>query len=84
MKDSSGSFTLLGEFNQAATRVNRDFACMSGSVGLHAAGVQHRHQGMRLGNGKRLSRLTVALYRALEAHDWEKFRELQNLRHCRT
>jgi len=34
MKDSRGSFTLLGEFNQAATRENADFACMSGSVGL--------------------------------------------------
>ncbi len=34
MKDSSASFALLGEFHQAAARVNPDFVCMCGSVAM--------------------------------------------------
>ena len=79
MKDSSGSFTLLGEFNQAATRVNPDFACMSGSVGLMQPAYNIGIKGCISGTANAFPELTVALYRALEAHDWKKSGELQNL-----
>jgi 4-hydroxy-tetrahydrodipicolinate synthase len=79
MKDSSGSYTLLGEFNQAATRVNRDFACMSGSVGLIQPAYNIGIKGCVSGTANAFPELAVALYRALEAHDWKKSGELQNL-----
>ncbi|MEW6334050.1 MAG: dihydrodipicolinate synthase family protein, partial [Thermodesulfobacteriota bacterium] len=79
MKDSSGSFTLLGEFNQAATRVNARFACMSGSVGLMQPAYNIGIRGCIAGTANAFPELAVALYRALEAHDWEKAGELQNL-----
>lgn len=79
MKDSSGSFTLLGEFNQAATRVNRNFACMSGSVGLMQPAYNIGIKGCISGTANAFPELTVALYRALEARDWMKSCELQNL-----
>jgi dihydrodipicolinate synthase/N-acetylneuraminate lyase len=79
MKDSSGSFTLLGEFNQAATRVNRNFACMSGSVGLMQPAYNIGIKGCISGTANAFPELTVALYRALEAHDWKRSGELQNL-----
>lgn len=79
MKDSSGSFTLLGEFNQAAIRVNRDFACMSGSVGLMQPAYNIGIKGCISGTANAFPELTVALYRALEARDWQKSCELQNL-----
>jgi 4-hydroxy-tetrahydrodipicolinate synthase len=79
MKDSSGSFTLLGEFNQAATRVNPNFACMSGSVGLMQPAYNIGIRGCVAGTANAFPELAVALYRALEAHDWKKSGELQNL-----
>jgi len=79
MKDSSGSFTLLGEFNQAATRVNPDFACMSGSVGLMQPAYNIGIKGCVAGTANAFPELAVALYRALEAHDWKRSGELQNL-----
>ena len=79
MKDSSGSFTLLGEFNQAATGVNRDFACMSGSVGLMQPAYNIGIKGCISGTANAFPELTVTLYRALEARDWKKSCELQNL-----
>lgn len=79
MKDSSGSFTLLGEFNQAATFVNPDFACMSGSVGLMQPAYNIGIKGCVAGTANAFPELAVALYRALEAHDWKKSGELQNL-----
>jgi dihydrodipicolinate synthase/N-acetylneuraminate lyase len=77
MKDSSGSFTLLGEFSQAATRVNADFSCMSGSVGLLQPAFNIGLKGCIAGTANAFPELVVALYKALEAHDWEKSRELQ-------
>jgi 4-hydroxy-tetrahydrodipicolinate synthase len=79
MKDSSGSFTLLGEFNQAATLVNHDFACMSGSVGLMQPAYNIGIKGCVSGTANAFPELTVALYRALEAHDWKRSCDLQNL-----
>ncbi len=79
MKDSSGSFTLLGEFNQAATRVNPDFACMSGSVGLLQPAFNIGIKGCIAGTANAFPELVVALYRALEARDWRKSEELQNI-----
>jgi 4-hydroxy-tetrahydrodipicolinate synthase len=79
MKDSSGSFTLLGEFNQAANRINPGFACMSGSVGLMQPAYNIGIKGCISGTANAFPELTVALYRALEARDWEKSCELQNL-----
>ena len=79
MKDSSGSFTLLGEFNQAATQVNPDFACMSGSVGLLQPAFNIGLKGCIAGTANAFPELVVALYKALEAHDWEKSRELQTI-----
>jgi dihydrodipicolinate synthase/N-acetylneuraminate lyase len=79
MKDSSGSFTLLGEFNQAATRVNPDFACMSGSVGLMQPAYNIGIKGCVAGTANAFPELAVALYWALEAHDWKRSGELQNL-----
>ena len=79
MKDSSGSFTLLGEFNQAATRENADFACMSGSVGLMQPAFNIGIKGCISGTANAFPELAVSLYKALEAHDWEKSGELQNL-----
>ena len=81
MKDSSGSFTLLGEFNQAATRVNPDFACMSGSVGLLQPAYNIGIKGCIAGTANAFPELAVALYAALEARDWEKSEELQNIGH---
>lgn len=79
MKDSSGSFTLLGEFNQAAMRENADFACMSGSVGLMQPAFNIGIKGCISGTANAFPELAVSLYKALEAHDWEKSGELQNL-----
>jgi dihydrodipicolinate synthase/N-acetylneuraminate lyase len=79
MKDSSGSFTLLGEFNQAATREYADFACMSGSVGLMQPAFNIGIKGCVSGTANAFPELVVSLYKALEAQDWEKSKELQNL-----
>ncbi|MCX5824962.1 MAG: dihydrodipicolinate synthase family protein [Deltaproteobacteria bacterium] len=79
MKDSSGSFTLLGEFNQAATQVNPDFTCMSGSVGLLQPAFNIGLKGCIAGTANAFPELVVSLYKALEAHDWEKSRELQTI-----
>lgn len=79
MKDSSGSFTLLGEFNQVATRVNPDFSCMSGSVGMLQPAFNIGIKGCIAGTANAFPELAVALYNALEARDWEKSRELQML-----
>jgi 4-hydroxy-tetrahydrodipicolinate synthase len=79
MKDSSSSFTLLGEFSQAATRANPDFACMSGSVGLLQPAYNIGIKGCIAGTSNAFPELVVALHKALEAHDWEKSRELQNI-----
>ncbi len=79
MKDSSGSFTLLGEFNQAATRVNQAFACMSGSVGLLQPAYNIGIRGCIAGTASAFPELAVALFAALEARDWEKANRLQNL-----
>ncbi len=79
MKDSSGSFTLLGEFNQAAKRVNPEFTCMSGSVGMLQPAFNIGIKGCVAGTANAFPELAVSLYRALEAHDWEKAGELQNL-----
>jgi 4-hydroxy-tetrahydrodipicolinate synthase len=79
MKDSSGSFTLLGEFLQAATSVNPDFICMSGSVGLLQPAFNLGIKGCIAGTANAFPELVVALYRALEAHDWHRSRELQNI-----
>jgi dihydrodipicolinate synthase/N-acetylneuraminate lyase len=78
MKDSSGSFTLLGEFNQAATGVNQGFACMSGSVGLLQPAYNIGIKGCVAGTANAFPELAVALYAALEARDWEKSSQLQN------
>ncbi len=79
MKDSSGSFTLLGEFNQAATRMNPAFACMSGSVGLLQPAYNIGIKGCIAGTANAFPELAVALYAALEARDWEKSEQLQNV-----
>jgi dihydrodipicolinate synthase/N-acetylneuraminate lyase len=79
MKDSSGSFTLLGEFHQAATLVNPDFACMSGSVGLLQPAFNLGMKGCIAGTANAFPEMVVALYRALEAHDWQRSQELQNI-----
>lgn len=79
MKDSSGSFTLLGEFNQAATRVNQAFACMSGSVGLLQPAYNIGIKGCVAGTASAFPEIAVALFAALEARDWEKSNRLQNL-----
>jgi dihydrodipicolinate synthase/N-acetylneuraminate lyase len=78
MKDSSGSFTLLGEFNQAATQVNPAFDCMSGSVGLLQPAYNIGIKGCIAGTANAFPELAVALYTALEARDWEKSEQLQN------
>jgi 4-hydroxy-tetrahydrodipicolinate synthase len=78
MKDSSGSFTLLGEFNQAATRVNQAFDCMSGSVGLLQPAYNIGIKGCIAGTANAFPELAVALYVSLEARDWEKSEQLQN------
>ncbi len=78
MKDSSGNFTLLGEFAQAAAEVDPDFACMSGSVGLLQPAYNIGLKGCIAGTANAFPELVVGLYRALEARDWEKARELQN------
>jgi 4-hydroxy-tetrahydrodipicolinate synthase len=79
MKDSSGSFALLGEFNQAAIRVNPDFVCMSGSVGLLQPAFNIGLKGCIAGTANAFPEMAVALYRALEAHDWQRSQELQNM-----
>lgn len=79
MKDSSGSFTLLCEFNQAATRVNPEFACMSGSVGLMQPAFNIGVKGCVAGTANAFPELAVSLYKALESRDWEKSKKLQNL-----
>jgi 4-hydroxy-tetrahydrodipicolinate synthase len=78
MKDSSGNFTLLGEFAQAATKVYPDFACMSGSVGLLQPAYNIGLKGCIAGTANSFPEVVVGLYRALEARDWEKASELQN------
>jgi 4-hydroxy-tetrahydrodipicolinate synthase len=78
MKDSSGSFTLLGEFNQAAIRMNPAFSCMSGSVGLLQPAYNIGIKGCVAGTANAFPELAVALYAALEARDWEKSEQLQN------
>jgi len=77
MKDSSGSFTLLGEFHQAATLINPDFVCMSGSVGLLQPAFNIGIKGCIAGTANAFPEMVVALYRALEAHDWQRSQELQ-------
>jgi len=77
MKDSSGSFTLLGELNQAATQANRDFICMSGTIGLLQPAYQIGIRGCVAGTANAFPELAVALYRALEARDWEESGSLQ-------
>lgn len=79
MKDSSGSFTLLGEFNQAARRANPAFACMSGSVGLLQPAYNIGIKGCVAGTANAFPELAVTLYAALEAQDWEKSNQLQNI-----
>ena len=79
MKDSSGSFTLLAEFNQAAIRVNPDFICMSGSVGLLQPAFNIGLKGCIAGTANAFPEMVVALYRALEARDWQRSQELQNM-----
>lgn len=79
MKDSSGSFTLLGELHQAATRVNPEFAAMCGSVGLMQPAYNIGVKGCVSGTANAFPELVSALYRALEAHDWKLSAELQNL-----
>ena len=79
MKDSSGSFTLLGEFNQAATRVNRDFVCMSGTIGILQPAYHIGIRGCVAGTANAFPELAVALYRALEERDWEVSERLQNI-----
>ena len=79
IKDSSGSFTLLGEFNQAATAVNPDFVCMSGSVGLLQPAFNIGIKGCIAGTANAFPELAIDLYRALEARNWEMSAKLQNL-----
>lgn len=79
MKDSSGSFTLLGEFHQAAIEVDPDFACMSGSVGLLQPAFNIGLKGCVAGTANAFPELVVALYKSLEAHDWERSGELQTI-----
>ena len=62
MKDSSGSFTLLGEFNQAATAVNPDFVCMSGSVGLLQPAFNLGIKGCIAGTANAFPELALDLY----------------------
>ena len=76
MKDSSSSFTLLGEFNQAAIRVNPDFTCMSSSVGMLQPAFNIGIKGCIAGTANAFPDLAVALYNALEARDWEKSADL--------
>jgi dihydrodipicolinate synthase/N-acetylneuraminate lyase len=79
MKDSSGVFTLLAEFKQAATRENRDFACMSGTIGLLQPAYNIGIRGCVAGTANAFPEIAVALYRALEARDWEESERLQNI-----
>jgi dihydrodipicolinate synthase/N-acetylneuraminate lyase len=79
MKDSSGSFTLLCEFNQAAIRVNPGFVCMSGSVGLLQPAFNIGLKGCIAGTANAFPEMALALYRALEAHDQTRSRELQTI-----
>jgi 4-hydroxy-tetrahydrodipicolinate synthase len=79
MKDSSGSFTLLGEFHQAASLVNPGFVCMSGSVGLLQPAFNLGLKGCIAGTANAFPELAVALYKALEAQDWQRAQELQSL-----
>jgi 4-hydroxy-tetrahydrodipicolinate synthase len=67
------------EFHQAAIRVNPDFVCMSGSVGLLQPAFNIGIKGCIAGTANAFPELAVALYRALEAHDWQRSRELQNV-----
>jgi dihydrodipicolinate synthase/N-acetylneuraminate lyase len=78
MKDSSGSFTLLGEFNQAARGVNRDFVCLSGTIGILQPAYNIGIKGCVAGTANAFPELAVALYRALEARDWDASERLQN------
>lgn len=77
MKDSSGSFTLLGEFDQAAGGVNRDFVCMSGTIGMLQPAYNIGIKGCVAGTANAFPGIAVALYRALEARDWEAAERLQ-------
>ncbi len=79
MKDSSGSFALLSEFNQAATRVNPDFDCMSGTVGLLHPAFNIGLKGCIAGTSNAFPELVVALFNALEAHDRQKSEHLHNM-----
>lgn len=79
MKDSSGSFTLLAEFAQAAARVNTKFACMSGSVGLLQPAYNIGIKGCVAGTANAFPELAVALYAALEARDLEQSCRLQKI-----
>jgi 4-hydroxy-tetrahydrodipicolinate synthase len=79
MKDSSGNFTLLGEFNQAAIRVNPNFVCMAGSVGLLQPAFNIGIRGCIAGTANAFPEIAVALYNALGTHDWQRSQELQNI-----
>jgi N-acetylneuraminate lyase/4-hydroxy-tetrahydrodipicolinate synthase len=78
MKDSSGNFTLLGEFYQAAIKINPDFACMSGSVGLLQPAFNIGLKGCVAGTANAFPEMVVSLYKALEARNWDNANELQN------
>lgn len=78
MKDSSTSFTLMVEFNQAATLVNPDFVCMSGSVALLQPAFNVGIRGCIAGTANAFPELVVALYKALKDRDWQRSLELQN------
>lgn len=77
MKDSSGSFTLLGEFDQAAGEVNRDFVCLSGTIGMLQPAYNIGIKGCVAGTANAFPGIAVALYRALEARDWAAAERLQ-------
>lgn len=79
MKDSSGSFTLLGEFNQAAGGENRDFVCMSGTIGMLQPAYNIGIKGCVAGTANAFPGIAVALYRALEARDWAASERLQKI-----
>ena len=52
---------------------------MSGSVGLLQPAFNLGIKGCIAGTANTFPEMAVALYRALEAHDWERSKELQNL-----
>jgi dihydrodipicolinate synthase/N-acetylneuraminate lyase len=79
MKDSSASFSLLDEFNQAAARVNPGFVCMCGSVAMLQPAFNIGIRGCIAGTANAFPELAVALYRSLEARDWRRSRDLQNI-----